>query len=42
MFETNSSFHTKKRTTGKVQFPKKIKFSFWQEDWALGYYPMKF
>ena len=34
IFETNSSFHVKERTTGKV--------SFWQEDWALGYHSMEF
>ena len=38
---TNSSFHVKKRTTGKVSFlfsksflPVLTKLLFWQEDWA--------
>ena len=49
IFETNSSFHVKQRTTGKVQFLffsrfllVLTKFSFWEEDWALGYNSMKF
>ena len=49
ILETNSSFYTKQRTTGKVEFLffssfKLIltKFSFWQEDQALGYNSMKF
>ena len=49
IFETNSSFHAKQRTTGKVQFLfcssfllALTKFSFWEEDWALGYNSMKF
>ena len=44
IFETNSSFHVKQRTTGKVQslFLSSFllvltKFSFWEEEWALGY-----
>ena len=48
IFETNSSFHVKRRTTGKVYFLffksfllVLTKFSFWQEDWALGYHSMK-
>ena len=47
--ETNSSFHVKKRTTGKVSFlfsksflPVLTKLLFWQGDWALGYHSMKF
>ena len=43
-FENNFRFHVKQRTTGKVQylvFSKfslvLAKFSFWEEDWALGY-----
>ena len=49
IFETNSRFHVKQRTTGKVQFVffssfllVLTKFSFWEEDWALGYNSMKF
>ena len=49
IFEKNSSFHVKWRTTGKVQFLFSrslllvlTKFSFWKEDWALGYTSMKF
>ena len=49
IFEKNSSFHVKWRTTGKVQFLFSrslllvlTKFSFWEEDWALGYTSMKF
>ena len=49
IFKTKSSFHVKQRTTGKVQLPffssfllVLIKFSFWEEDWALGYNSMKF
>ena len=48
IFETNSSFHVKQRTTGKLQllFSSFLlvltKFSFWEEDWALGYNSMKF
>ena len=45
----NSSFHAKWHTTGKVQFLflksfflMLTKFLFWQGDWALGYYSMKF
>ena len=49
-FETNSSFHAKKRTTGKVYFLffkgsllALTKLSFWQEDWGLGnYYSINF
>ena len=44
-FETNSSFHVKQRTTGKVQFLSfrsfllvLKKFSFWEE--AMGYNSM--
>ena len=47
-FEINASFHLKQRTTGKVQFLffgsfllVLTKFSFWEEDWALGYNSMK-
>ena len=49
IFETESSFYVKWRTTGKVSylFFKSFllaltKFSFWQEDWALGYYSLNF
>ena len=49
IFETNSSFHVKQRTTGKVQFLffssfllVLTKFSFWEEDWALDYNSMTF
>ena len=38
IFGRNSSFHMKQGTTGKVL----IKFSFWEEDWALGYISMTF
>ena len=45
----NSSFHVKLCTTGKVQFLfsrnlllVSAKFSFWEEDWALGYTSMNF
>ena len=49
ILETNSSFHVKWGTTGKVYFLffksfllALTKFSFWQEDWALGYHSMNF
>ena len=49
IFETNSSFHMKQRTTGKVHFLflssfllVLTKFSFWEEDWALGHNSNKF
>ena len=49
IFEKNSSFHVKWRTTGKVQFLFSrslllvlTKFSIWEEDWPLGYTSMKF
>ena len=49
IFETNSSFHVKQRTTGKVQFLffssfllVSTKFSFWEEYWALGNNSIKF
>ena len=49
IFEKNSSFHVKLRTTGKVQFLflKRLllvltKFSFREEDWALGNNSIKF
>ena len=49
IFEKNSSFHVKERTTGKVQFAFSIslllvllKFSFWEKDWELSYNSMKF
>ena len=49
IFEKNSSFHVKQHTTGKVQFLFSrslllvlAKFSFWEEEWALGYNSMKF
>ena len=49
IFETKSSFHMKQCTTEKVQFLffksfllVSTKFSFWQENWALGYHSMKF
>ena len=48
MFETKSSFHVKQYTMGKVEFLifssfllVLTKFSFWEEDWALGYTSMK-
>ena len=49
IFETKSTFPVKQGTTGKVQFVfftgfflvLKI-FSFWEEDWALGYNSMRF
>ena len=48
-FETNSSFHLKDGTTGKVRFLYfkifllvSTKFSFWQEYRALGYNSVKF
>ena len=49
IFEKISSFHLKQDTTGKVQFLfsqslliELTKFSFWEEDWVLGYISMKF
>ena len=49
IFETNSSFHVKQRTTEKIQFLFSRSFllvlskiSFWEEDWALGYNSLKF
>ena len=36
-----SSFHAKYCTTEKFSFVFQV-FSFWQGDWALGYYSMKF
>ena len=49
IFETNSSFHVKESSTGKVSvlffnlfLLVLTKLSFWQEDWALGYQSMKF
>ena len=49
IFETNSSFHVKYCTTEKFNFcfSKSFlvvltKFSFWQEDWALGYHSIRF
>ena len=49
VLETNSSFHVKERTTGKVQFLffRKLlllltKFSFWEEDRGLGNNSVKF
>ena len=49
IFETNSSFHVKLRTTGKVysRFFETFllvltTFFSWQEDWTLGYHSMKF
>ena len=49
IFETKSTCHVKQRTTGKFKFPfftsfllVLTKFSFWEEDWALGYNSMKF
>ena len=48
IYETNFSVSVKKHTTGKVQFQflnsfllALTKFSFWEEDWALGYNCMK-
>ena len=49
IFETNSSFHVKQCTTGKLQFVffssfllVFTNFSFWEWDWALAYNYMKF
>ena len=49
MCETNSSFHVKYRTTGKVKFPFSrsfvlvlTKFSFWKEGGTLCYNLMQF
>ena len=49
IFEKNSGFHVKLITMGKAQFPfwsslllVLTKFCFREEDWALGYYSMKF
>ena len=49
IFETNSTFDVKQRTTGKVSFlffksfPLVLsKLSFWQGGWGLGYHCMKF
>ena len=49
IFETNSSFHVKKRTMGKVQFlflgrtfSVLTKFLLWEEDWVLSYNSVKF
>ena len=49
VLETNSSFHVKERTTGKVQFLFFRKFlllltklSFWEEDRGLGNNSVKF
>ena len=49
VLETNSSFHVKEGTTGKVQFLffRKFlllltKFSFWEEDRGLGNNSVKF
>ena len=49
VLETNSSFHVKECTTGKVQFLffRKFlllltKFSFWEEDRGLGNNSVKF
>ena len=48
IYETNFSVSVKERTTGKVQFQSLnsfllvlTKFSFWEEDWALGYNSVK-
>ena len=48
IYETNFSVSVKLRTTGKVQFQFSnsfllvlTKFSFWREDWTLGYNSMK-
>ena len=42
MFDTNSSFNVKLRTTGKVSFLFfrslfLVFLAFWEEDWAIGY-----
>ena len=49
IFEKDSSFHMKQGTTGRVQFLFSgslllvlTEFTFWEEDWALGYTSMKF
>ena len=48
IYETNFSVSVKQGTTRKVQFQflnnfslVLTKFSFWEEDWALGYNSMK-
>ena len=48
IYETNFSVSVKWRTTGEVQFQLLnsfllvlTKFSFWEEDWTLGYNSMK-
>ena len=48
IFETNSSFHVKQRTMGKIQFLffksfllALTKFLIWQGDWVLGYHSIK-
>ena len=48
IYEANFNVSVKQRTTGKVQFQflnsfllVLTKFSFWEEDWALGYNSMK-
>ena len=49
IFETDSSFHLKQCTSGKVSWLifwtfllLLAKFSFWQGDWALGHQSIKF
>ena len=49
VFKTNSSFHVKQHSAGKVKFLLfkgfllvQTKFSFWQGEWALGYRSMEF
>ena len=48
IYQTNFSVNVKQRTTAKAQFQflnsfllAWTKFSFWDEDWALGYNSMK-
>ena len=47
ILETNSSFYVKQRTKkSSISFFSRFliiltKFSFWEEDWALGYNSMK-
>ena len=49
IYEKISSFHMRMRATGRVQFlfSRRLflvltKFSFFEEDWAIGYTSMKF
>ena len=49
VFQTNFKFHVKQHTTRKAEFLSLgnvllllTKFSFWKEDWAIGYNSIKF